>query len=44
LITPIEHELQWTRNAIVGAFSLSMVVSGAVAVPAGILIDRLAGD
>jgi MFS family permease len=43
LITPIEHELQWTRNAIVGAFSLSMVVSGAVAVPAGILIDRLGG-
>src|SRR3954470_2283976 len=43
LIAPIEHELGWSRNAIVGAFSLSMVVSGVVALPAGMLIDRLGG-
>src|SRR3954467_11855226 len=43
LIAPIERELGWSRDAIVGAFSLSMVCSGLAAYPVGILIDRYGG-
>src|SRR5215217_3288197 len=43
LIAPIERELGWGRDAIVGAFSLSMVCSGLAAYPVGILIDRYGG-
>ncbi len=43
LIAPIEHELAWSRDAIVGAFSLSMVCSGLAAYPVGTLIDRYGG-
>ncbi|MEO7727884.1 MAG: MFS transporter [Burkholderiales bacterium] len=43
LIAPIEHELAWSRDAIVGAFSLSMVCSGLAAFPVGMLIDRYGG-
>jgi predicted MFS family arabinose efflux permease len=43
LIAPIERELGWSRDAIVGAFSLSMVCSGLAAFPVGNLIDRYGG-
>ncbi|MDB5808819.1 MAG: major facilitator superfamily 1 [Betaproteobacteria bacterium] len=43
LIAPIERELGWSRDAIVGAFSLSMVCSGLAAYPVGTLIDRFGG-
>jgi len=43
LIAPLERELGWSRDAIVGAFSLSMITSGLMAVPAGMLIDRFGG-
>jgi MFS family permease len=43
LIAPIERELGWSRDVIVGAFSLSMVCSGLAAFPVGNLIDRYGG-
>jgi predicted MFS family arabinose efflux permease len=43
LIAPIEEELGWTRDAIVGAFSVSVLFAGIGALPIGILIDRLGG-
>ena len=43
LIAPIERELHWSRDAIVGAFSLSMVCTGLAAFPVGNLIDRYGG-
>ncbi len=43
LIAPIEREFGWSRDAIVGAFSLSMVCSGLAAYPVGVLIDRYGG-
>jgi MFS family permease len=43
LIAPIERELGWSRDVIVGAFSLSMVCSGLAAFPVGVLIDRYGG-
>lgn len=43
LIAPIEHEFGWSRDTIVGAFSLSMVCSGLSAYPVGTLIDRYGG-
>src|SRR3954467_8796913 len=43
LIAPIEHDLGWSRDAIVGAFSLSMVCTGLGAFPVGNLIDRYGG-
>ena len=43
LIAPIEHEFGWSRDAIVGAFSLSMVCTGLAAFPVGNLIDRYGG-
>jgi MFS family permease len=43
LIAPIERELQWSRDAIVGAFSLSMVCTGLAAFSVGDLIDRYGG-
>jgi MFS family permease len=43
LIAPIEQELHWSRDAIVGAFSLSMVCTGLAAFPVGTLIDRYGG-
>src|SRR3954463_2277457 len=43
LMAPIEHELGWSRDAIVGAFSLSMVCTGLAAFPVGNLIDRYGG-
>jgi MFS family permease len=43
LLAPIEHELGWHRPSIVGAFSVSLLVAGVAALPAGILIDRYGG-
>ena len=43
LIAPIEREFGWSRDAIVGAFSLSMACSGLAAFPVGALIDRYGG-
>jgi len=43
LIAPIEQELGWSRDSIVGAFSLSLLFAGTGAFPIGILIDRLGG-
>lgn len=43
LMAPIERELGWSRDAIVGAFSLSMVCTGLAAFPVGNLIDRYGG-
>ncbi len=43
LTGPIEKELGWSRDTIVGAFSLSMICSGLAAYPVGELIDRYGG-
>ncbi len=43
LITPIEQALGWSRDAIVGAFSLSLLCAGLGAFPVGVLIDRYGG-
>jgi predicted MFS family arabinose efflux permease len=43
LITPIEQELGWSRDAIVGAYSLSLIFAGLGALPVGMLIDRFGG-
>jgi MFS family permease len=43
LLAPIARETGWTRDAIVGAFSLSLLVAGVASAPVGILIDRLGG-
>jgi MFS family permease len=43
LLGPIEQELGWARSSVVGAFSLSLLIAGASALPAGILIDRFGG-
>jgi hypothetical protein len=37
------QETGWTRDAIVGAFSLSLLVAGAASAPVGMLIDRFGG-
>ena len=39
-IEPMETELGWTRGQTSGAFSLSLLVSGLVAIPAGRWVDR----
>jgi predicted MFS family arabinose efflux permease len=43
VLKPIEQETGWTRDAIVGAFSLSLLVAGVAAAPIGLLIDRWGG-
>jgi MFS family permease len=43
LLTPIEQDLGWSRDAIVGAFSLSLVCAGLGTLPAGLLIERFGG-
>lgn len=43
LLGPIEREMHWSRDAIVGAFSLSVLVTGLGAAPVGMLIDRAGG-
>jgi len=40
LVTPMEAELGWSRAETSGAFSLALLLSGAVAVPVGHFIDR----
>lgn len=39
-ITPMESELGWTRTELTGAFSLALLVMGAMAFPVGTWIDR----
>lgn len=39
-ITPMEAELGWTRGAITGAFSLSLLITGLIGVPVGHWLDR----
>lgn len=43
LIAPIEQELGWSRDTIVGAYSLSLIFAGLGALPVGMLIDRFGG-
>lgn len=39
MITPMERELGWSRGEISGAFSLSLLLSGLVAIPVGRFVD-----
>jgi hypothetical protein len=43
LLAPIEQELGWQRASVVGAFSLSLLIAGAAAIPVGMVIDRIGG-
>jgi MFS family permease len=43
LIAPIEAELGWSRDIVVGAFSVAMLCTGLGAFPAGLLVDRIGG-
>lgn len=43
LLAPIERDTGWGRDTIVGAFSLSLLVAGLGALPAGMLVDRFGG-
>ena len=43
LLAPIAQETGWTREAIVGAFSLGLLVAGLASAPVGMLIDRFGG-
>jgi MFS family permease len=43
LLVPIEQDLGWSRDAIIGAFSLSLLCAGLTALPVGIMIDRYGG-
>ncbi len=43
LLGPIEQELGWHRASVVGAFSLSLLIAGVAAIPAGMVIDRFGG-
>jgi MFS family permease len=43
LLGPIERDTGWPRSSIVGAFSLSLLVTGLASVPAGAAIDRFGG-
>jgi MFS family permease len=44
LMPSIERDLGWSRDSVVGAFSLSLLVAGAAALPAGMVIDRFGGS
>ncbi len=39
-IIPLEQEYGWTRAQISGAFSISLLVSGGMAIPVGFWLDR----
>ena len=43
LMVPIERDLGWSRDMIVGAYSLSLLSAGIGAFPAGLAIDRFGG-
>ena len=43
LLAPIAQDTGWSRDAIVGAFSLNLLVAGVAAAPVGTLIDRFGG-
>jgi len=40
LITSLEAEFGWSRSVVTGAFSLGLLVSGVMAIPVGIWLDR----
>lgn len=40
IITTLEAEFGWSRAEVTGAFSLALLVSGAMAVPVGFYLDR----
>jgi sugar phosphate permease len=39
-LTPMERDLGWSRSALTGAFSLSLLLSGLAGVPVGRWLDR----
>jgi MFS family permease len=39
-LTPMEHDLGWSRTTLTGGFSLMWLVAGAMAFPVGMWIDR----
>src|ERR1700689_3223203 len=43
LLPSIETELGWSRDAIIGAFSLSLLFAGLGAFPVGLCVDRYGG-
>jgi len=43
LLVPMERDLGWDRDTLVGAFSLGMLCAGIGSWPAGALIDRYGG-
>ncbi len=43
MIAPMEQELGWSRAQISGAFTLGLLVSGLMAIPAGRFVDRHGG-
>lgn len=43
MIAPMEQELGWSRAEISGAFTLGLLVSGLMAIPAGRWVDRHGG-
>jgi MFS family permease len=43
LLPSIETELGWSRDAIIGAFSLSLLFAGLGAFPVGLSVDRYGG-
>ena len=43
LMAPIERDLGWSRETIVGAYSLSLLAAGIGAFPSGLAIDRFGG-
>jgi len=43
MIAPMERELGWSRTEISGAFTLGLLVSGLMAIPAGRWVDRHGG-
>jgi predicted MFS family arabinose efflux permease len=42
-VVPMEHELNWSRNALNGALSAGLVLSGLASYPVGAWIDRAGG-
>jgi MFS family permease len=43
LLPSIEGELHWSRDSIIGAFSMGLLCGGAGALPVGLCIDRYGG-
>ncbi len=39
-LTPMQHDLGWSRSELTGGFSLALLISGGLAFPVGTWIDR----